>query len=882
MPQDSDLKTDFHRASQIRDLDLVEIQFLLRDFYELTGYSSAVIDLSGNVLVKVGWQDVCEIFHRRHPDCLQKCKQSDVEFSGDIPLGQFQLYKCQNQLWDIVTPLNVGDAHVANLFFGQFFFEDTAVDLEYFREQAHKYGFPEKEYLAAVSRVPRYSQDEVAKIMSFFSDLGKLISEKSSTRQLLQKTLDDRDKLLNSLSIQSLALEQIGDAVIITDLDGKITYVNNSECRISGFDRSELLGKNLSIFGRNSEAGSTTKEILEETKKHGSYRGVVETYTKNKKKIFMEVRTALVKDRRGEPIALCGSFTEITDRMETMQKLYFQQEVDRVLQNLASHLLESRASDLEIVSRQSLADLGKLLDLDRVQLFRVDTSANIFFSQSEWCREGVESQDDILRDIPLTMIQNWIKALEEREYLSISCIGDLPEQWIREKEFLRVQGIESVLDIPIKHQGVLTGFLSFDSLNVKRDWEDVEITMAKMAAKLFSVAFERRDYENQLIQARDKAEESNRIKSTFMGIVNHELRTPLNHILGYAQLMEATPNSPDIAEYAAHINSSGKHLLHLLQDIFNLSLNDPAQALLQPTLFKMNDHFEQNQQSLRDILNSSGKRDKIILRFCRDKSISEPEIYADVGKINMILHNLFKNAVSFCDSGEIVFGYELLDDDMIRYFIKDTGIGIPQNMHEKIFDIFSQGQDVYTRKVGGMGLGLPISKRLSEILGGRLYFESIAGEGSTFYLEIPVVINHHPEQGEHASSKPRMSLDLSGKHVMVVDDEHSILMLFKHYLRKSGVIFHQARNGEDALDNLDALPSGSVILMDLQMPVMDGFETTAKIKDMRQDLKIVAVTGYATESDKPALMNSGFDAFVPKPVVKTALFKVLKDLCVGS
>ncbi len=880
MPKDREAKSDKHSAGQASELDLLQIRILLEDFYEITGYTTAVIDLSGNVLIKVGWQDICEIFHRRHPDCLEKCIQSDTVFADDIPSGEFQLYRCQNQLWDIATPLYVEDKHVANLYFGQFFFEDTEVDLNFFKEQAKIYGFVEKDYLAAVDRVPHYAKEKVARIMSFFSKLGSMISEINLSKNLLKKSLDERDYLLNSLSIQGLALEQIGDAVTITDLEGVITYVNDAECRISGFDRSELVGKNISIYGDDPEAGSTQNEVLEATLKHGSYRGVVANYTKDNRKIFVEVRTALVKDLMGEPIALCGTSSDVTDRMETMQKLYFQRKVDAVLQNLASNLLESRATDLDTVSQQSLEELGKLLNLDRVHIFRVDKAAKTFSSEYEWCRDGVDRQDDVLREIPLSMIPNWINSIEKREYLAVPDVANLPVSWGQEMEILQMQDILSVLDVPIKRRGELAGFLGFDSLNHKRDWKDIEITMAKMAAKLFSAAFERRDYENQLIQARDQAEESNRTKSTFMGIVNHELRTPLNHILGYAQIMEADPKSPDIPEYAQQIHKSGNHLMRLLQDIFSLSLNDQKQSLPQPSLFKMSEHFEQNQQSLRDILNASGKQSKLSLRFSRDKSISEPEIYADAGKINMILHNLFKNAISFSEEGEIVFGYELLGSDRIRYFIKDSGIGIPQNRQDKVFDIFAQAENVNTRKVGGMGLGLPISKKLSEILGGKLYFESVAGVGSSFYLEIPIKIHSKPAEKEPEAIKSR-GVELSGKHVMVVDDEHSILMLFKHYLRKSGVVLHQARNGEDALDNLDILPSGSVILMDLQMPIMDGFEATGKIKELRQDLKIIAVTGYASEGDKPSLMRSGFDAFVPKPVVKKALLEVLNDLCRG-
>jgi len=865
----------------LRRLDCETIQSIMEDFYALTGLPVAVIDLSGNILVKIGWRAICDIFHRQNPQCHKNCLDSDVSHSVDAILGEFKLYKCKNHLWDIATPLFVEDQHVANLYFGQFFFEDEKVDMGIFRAQAQTFGFNEEEYLKAVTEVPRYSKEKVAQIMSFYTKMGSLISNLSHNRKLLEQSLIERDTMLNSLNLHGLILDQIADGVTITDLNGIITYVNSAECRNSGFDKHALLGRNVSVFGEDPEQGDSQEEVIKRTLEEGSYTGVVTNIKENGQKTLVEVRTNLIRDSKGEPIALAGISTDITDRMANMQRMFFQRKVDKAMLKFSSRLLNVRESDLDLSIAEIMAEIGDLLGLDRVHLFGIDNQKKLLYSKHEWCAQDIDGQHELMQGLPTSDVSNWMASLQDNGIVKVSHIGQLPDEWEREIETLELQSIISILDAPIRIKGELKGVLGFDSVSRERDWTDAETTVARMTANLISNACERIIYERELIVAKDKAEESDRIKSTFLAIVNHELRTPLNHILGYAQLLQADPQSPDLNEYVSQIYKSGSNLLRIIQDIFDLALSEQSQILPQPKLFVVQNHFEQNQQSLRDILNSSGKQESIKLIFKPDTSVPESEIFADASKINMVLHNLFKNAVKFTESGTIEFGFKFLAADRISYYIKDTGIGISKSMQESIFDIFSQAENANTRKFGGVGIGLPISKKLAEIMQGKIRLESQVGKGSTFYLELPTII-HSKAQSKKEKSKPSFGLDLSGKHVMVVDDENSILMLFKHYLRRSGAVFHQARNGEDAIDNLPSLPHGSVILMDLQMPVMDGFSATSQIKMLRQDLFIIAITGYATEADEKSLKLQGFDALIPKPVVKEALIKVLNDFCQRS
>jgi PAS domain S-box-containing protein len=862
-------------------LDCVKIQGLMEDFYSLTGYGMAVVDLEGNVLIKTGWQDICEHFHRCQEQCYENCVQSDTELSKGTLAGEFRLYQCKNHLWDIATPIFVQDQQVGNIFFGQFLFEDEEPDLGVFKAQAQEFGFDEAKYLDALKHIPRYDKSTIASIMSFYTKLAALISSYFHNQLLLEQSLQEQDHMLNSLNLQSLVLDQISDCVTVTDLNGIISYVNMAESEVSGHTKAELIGQHVLVYGEDPTTGATQDEIYRETLEKGQFRGVVTNTTKDGKRKEMEVRTSLVYDLDGKAIAMCGTSIDISERVQNMQRLFFQRKADKVMLDLSSHMLNARAGELDEIIAEALDRIGTLLDLDRVYVFKKDESQMVMNNDYEWCKEGINAQKDILQGIPCSFNPNWMEALRSDGLLNVSRIDQLPDTWRIEKETLALQDIISVLAAPLKIKGELIGFLGFDSVSCERNWTDVEITVLKMTANLISSTLERVDYELRLIRAKEEAEHSNRVKSTFLAIVNHELRTPLNHILGYSQLLETDLTSPDAAEYVSQIKNSGSNLLKIIKDIFDLAVSEQSQILPQPILFDLQEHFEDNQKNLRDILNASGKQDKIQLIFSPDTAFSQPKIFADSSKINMVLNNLFKNAVKFSVAGSIEFGYDYLADDMIRYYLKDTGIGISQQQQQVIFDLFAQVEDVNTRKYGGMGIGLAISKKLAEILGGRLYLQSCIGEGSTFFLEIPTIV-HSQTHGSEQPDQPRSDMDLRGKHIMVVDDENSILMLFKHYLRRSGAVLHLARNGEDAIDSLSVLPEGSVILMDLQMPVMDGYEATRQIKSKRNDLYILALSGFATDAEEPALKRSGFDAVIPKPVSKKKLFEALQDFSARS
>ena len=247
---------------------------------------------------------------------------------------------------------------------------------------------------------------------------------------------------------------------------------------------------------------------------------------------------------------------------------------------------------------------------------------------------------------------------------------------------------------------------------------------------------------DDLIRAKESAEESDRLKSAFLAMMNHELRTPLTHILGFSELIMSGVSAEDNISFASSIQSSGQNLLSIIEGVFDLAIMDHSKVKLSNQTFSLMDHYMENRASFDHILRVSAKHEQINLIFKPDTHWLSSYITADRGKINQVLTNLFKNAVKFTHQGTIEFGFHIENDSMINFYIKDSGIGIPEEKQSVIFDYFRQVDDSYTRVYGGIGVGLAISKKIAKILQGELKVMSKPGEGSIFSLSLPVELSY--------------------------------------------------------------------------------------------------------------------------------------------
>ena len=338
-------------------IDIQAIQSMMDDFFNLTNIGIAIIDLHGKILVATGWQDICTQFHRKHPESCKNCLESDLELSNGIEPGTFRVYRCQNNMWDMATPITVGDKHVGNLYLGQFLFEAETPDLEVFRSQAQKYGFNEGEYLAALERVPRWSHETVDIVMTFYTKLAQMISEMSYSNIKIAQTLKERDKLLNSLRESEAFLKTLIDAiqtpVFYKDKDGKYLGFNRAFETFFGEKRERLIGK--SVFDINPPELAETYHAQDDVLFNS---GGVQRYESQWKNAHGELRDfifnkAVFGDSKGNIAGLIGILLDITDRNRAIESL-------RVSEGKFSKAFESAPVLMTISSIED----GRYLDIN--------------------------------------------------------------------------------------------------------------------------------------------------------------------------------------------------------------------------------------------------------------------------------------------------------------------------------------------------------------------------------------------------------------------------------------------------------------------------------------------------------------------------------------
>ena len=469
-----------------------------------------------------------------------------------------------------------------------------------------------------------------------------------------------------------------------------------------------------------------------------------------------------------------------------------------------------------------------------------------------------------IEDIP-NIIQWTTKAYGKDAVPSQEFIDKLYEidsmQYDGEWEMTIKNGEKRILDFSTSPIGMLS------------DGRKAVISMAVDITERKNIEKKIKNQNKELTIAKEKAEESDRLKSAFLANMSHEIRTPMNGILGFAGILkEPNLTGEDQQKYIGIIEKSGARMLNIINDIIDISKIESGLMTLNLKQSNINEQIEYVYSFFKPEIEAKG----IKLSFKNSLPAKEAIIKTDREKVFAILTNLVKNAIKFTNKGSIEFGYQK-KDKLLEFFVKDTGKGIPHEKKDIIFERFMQAGKSFDINREGTGLGLSISKAYIEMLGGKIWVDSEEGIGSTFYFTLP----YHHEQKEIMSVENILAPDKDDNHIsnlkilIAEDDEVSEMLISIHVKEFSNEIL-KAYTGLQAIEISRKNPDIDLILMDMQMPKVSGYEATRQIREFNKDVVIIAQTAYGLAGDREKALIAGCNDYIVKPINKTELVTLIK------
>ena len=369
--------------------------------------------------------------------------------------------------------------------------------------------------------------------------------------------------------------------------------------------------------------------------------------------------------------------------------------------------------------------------------------------------------------------------------------------------------------------------------------------------------------------AEQRATNSDRLKTAFLQNISHEIRTPMNSIIGFSELLkDNSTTETEKSQYLEMIAKGSDQLLNIVNEILDISLIETGNISVNKQKLNLNKLIDETYLIFRPVI-----KNEISFSVTKGFPDNGKNILTDITKVRQILDNLLKNAIKFTEKGHIKFGYSLVNNEL-EFYVEDTGIGIDDDSHNKIFELFRKVGHENKRIYEGVGLGLAICKGYLELLNGRIWVESKPMAGSKFYFAIP----YEPVDEEEPikMNKTDITEKLRDLAVLVAEDDEINYIYIREIFRGTGAVILHAVNGKEAVEMVQNNDKIGIVLIDIKMPVMNGYEAIKKIRDLRPHLPIIAQTAFALSDEMVKAFNAGSNDYISKPFKKDQLLDLVK------
>jgi PAS domain S-box-containing protein len=606
----------------------------------------------------------------------------------------------------------------------------------------------------------------------------------------------------------------------IADLQGNILYINDYFAKAHGYTVNELIGKNLAIFHSEKQlpvAIEINKELIE----NGSYSAKEIWHVhKDGTEFPMLMSGVLHHDLDGKPNFLSASAIDISKQKEANKQI-----------RLLSQVVKTTSQSVVIT----------------------DLEGNIVFVNEALMKSvGFEIESEIIG-------KSFYSLTDEKGVRKL-------KQVILPKVLNKSSFYEDEINIR-KNEN------TFYPAEIYGSFIPDEAGKPEFLVAMFSDITKRKMAERELILAKEKAEESNRLKTAFIRNMSHEIRTPLNGITGFIRILQDSDiEEEDRQEYIDIIDKSSERLISTVTDIMEISKIEAGLVKASFEVVPVNEILDE----VFGFFSLEAKEKGLKLMQLPSLSDDEATVLTDNQKLNEILTNLVKNAIKFTDKGSVTFGYKL-KTDTLEFYVKDTGIGIPVNRQQAVFNRFEQADIEDTRAFEGSGLGLAIVKSYVEMLGGKIWLRSEVGVGSEFMFTIPYKTKTGITKKQKQQNVPENRQgDLKDLTVLIAEDEEVNIKFFGTIFENTFKQIIYVGTGQEAIDACINNPEIDLILMDIKMPVMGGYSATRAIRKFNKEVIIIAQTAFGLEGDREKAIEAGCNDYISKPINKNLLFEKIK------